>query len=63
MLSASDVLVIPSIARESFSIAAREALLAGAAVITSDCLGPEEVVRHGENGFVVPTGDAAALAA
>jgi glycosyltransferase involved in cell wall biosynthesis len=62
VLAAADVLVIPSIARESFSIAAREALLAGAAVITSDCLGPEEVVRHGENGFVVPTGDVQALA-
>ena len=63
VFSASDVLVIPSIARESFSLAAREALAAGAAVVTSDCLGPEEVVLHGQNGLVVPTGDATALAA
>jgi hypothetical protein len=63
VFSASDVLVIPSIARESFSLAAREALAVGAAVVTSDCLGPEEVVVHGRNGLVVPTGDAAALAA
>ena len=41
VLGAADVLVIPSIARESFSIAAREALAAGLAVITSDCLGPD----------------------
>lgn len=62
VMAAADVVVIPSIARESYSIAAREALSAGAAVITSDCLGPEEVVEHGRNGLVVPTGDAAALA-
>jgi glycosyltransferase involved in cell wall biosynthesis len=62
VLSAGDVLVIPSIARESFSIAAREALVAGLPVITTDCLGPEEVVLDGINGLVVPTGDAAALA-
>ena len=62
VLGRADVLVIPSIARESFSIAAREALVAGLAVITSDCLGPEEVVRDGINGLVTPTGDAPALA-
>lgn len=63
ILGEHDVLLIPSIARESFSIAAREALLAGLAVITSDCLGPEEVVHDDDNGIVVPTGDATALAA
>ncbi|MBA3288420.1 MAG: glycosyltransferase [Acidimicrobiia bacterium] len=62
VMRAADVLVIPSIARESFSLAAREALAAGLAVITSDCLGPEEVVDHDDNGLVVPTGDVAALA-
>ncbi len=62
VMAAHDVLVLPSLARESFSIAAREALAAGLAVITSDCLGPEEVVDDGVNGIVVPTGDAGALA-
>ncbi len=62
VLGRADVLVIPSIARESFSIAAREALVAGLAVITSDCLGPEEVVRDDINGLITPTGDAPALA-
>ncbi len=62
VLAGHDVLVLPSLARESFSIAAREALAAGLAVITSDCLGPEEVVIDGVNGIVVPTGDAGALA-
>lgn len=63
VLTAGDVLIIPSIARESFSIAAREALAAGLAVITSDCLGPEEVVIDRANGLVTATGDPAALAA
>lgn len=63
VLADADVLVLPSIARESYSLATREALAAGVAVITSDCLGPLEVVRDGVNGLVVPTGDAAALAA
>jgi glycosyltransferase involved in cell wall biosynthesis len=62
VLAAADVLVIPSIARESFSLAAREALASGLAVVTSDCVGPEEVVTDGTNGLVVPTGDAEALA-
>lgn len=62
VLAGADVLLVASIARESFSIAAREALAAGLAVITSDCLGPEEVVRDGHNGLVVPTGDPVALA-
>jgi glycosyltransferase involved in cell wall biosynthesis len=62
VLSGADVLVIPSIARESFSLVAREALAAGLAVITSDCLGPTEVVADDVNGLVVPIGDAAALA-
>lgn len=63
VLASADVLVLPSVARESYSLAAREALAAGLAVITSDCLGPEEVVVDGVNGLVVPTGDAVALAA
>lgn len=62
VFATADVVVIPSIARESYSLVAREALAAGLAVITSDCLGPTEVVVHGTNGLVVPTGDAAALA-
>lgn len=62
VLSAHDVLVLPSLARESFSIITREALSAGLAVVTSDTLGPEEVVRHGENGLVVPAGDDLVLA-
>ena len=62
VMAAHDVLVLPSLMRESYSILTREALASGLAVICSDSIGPEEVVVHGENGFVVPTGEAAPLA-
>jgi glycosyltransferase involved in cell wall biosynthesis len=63
VLGAADVVVLPSLMRESFSLVAREALARGIPVVTSDCGGPEEVVRDGENGLVVPAGVPAALAA
>jgi hypothetical protein len=56
------VLVLPSVMRESHSIVTREALQAGVPVICTDTLGPEEVVRDGHNGLVVPAGDPDALA-
>lgn len=62
VLAETDALVLCSVARESHSIATREALVAGVPVVTSDSLGPEEVVEHGVNGLVFPTGDAEALA-
>jgi glycosyltransferase involved in cell wall biosynthesis len=62
VLAATDELVIPSVMRESHSLVTREALLRGVPVISSDSLGPEEVVVPGVNGLVVPTGDADALA-
>ena len=62
VLATTDVLVIPSVMRESHSLLTREALLRGVPVIASDSLGPEEVVDDGRNGLVVPTGDATALA-
>lgn len=62
VMAATDVLLVPSLARESHSLVTREALLRGVPVICSDSLGPEEVVRDGRNGLVVPTGDPDALA-
>ena len=62
VFASHDFLVLPSVARESHSIVTREALGAGLGVICSDILGPEEAVRHGYNGLVVPAGDAVALA-
>lgn len=57
VMASHDVLVLPSVMRESHSIVTREALAAGLAVVCSDTLGPEEAVRHGVNGLVVPAAD------
>jgi len=62
VLAAHDVLVLPSVMRETHSLLTREALAAGLPVVCTDTLGPEEVVTHGANGLVVPAADAAALA-
>ncbi|MEA2825967.1 MAG: hypothetical protein QOG43_406 [Actinomycetota bacterium] len=59
----ADVVVVPSLMRESYSIVTREALTRGLPVVCTDTLGPEEVVNHGGNGLVVPAGDGPALAA
>lgn len=63
VLSQYDVLLMPSVATESYSLITREALDAGVPVISGDNPGPTEVVHDGVNGLVVPRGDAAALAA
>ena len=46
VLAHHDVLVVPSVMRESYSLATREALTHGLPVIASDSLGPEEVIQH-----------------
>lgn len=61
VLARYDLLVLPSVMRESHSILTREALSAGLAVVCTDTLGPEEAVDHGFNGMVVPAGDSRAL--
>ncbi|WP_127841542.1 glycosyltransferase [Actinomyces wuliandei] len=62
VLGDHDLLVLPSVMRESHSILTREALAAGLGVVCTDTLGPEEAVAEGVNGHVVPAGDAQALA-
>jgi glycosyltransferase involved in cell wall biosynthesis len=57
----SNVLVVPSVMRESHSLLTREALSRGLPVVCTDSLGPEEVVNHGRNGLVVPAADPSAL--
>ena len=62
VLADTDVIVIPSVMRESHSLLTREALGRGVPVVVTDSIGPEEVVVDGVNGLVVPTGDESALA-
>lgn len=59
---AIDVLVVPSIYLEVFGLVVLEALSAGIPVIVSKSGGPEEIVRHGVDGFVVERNDSRALA-
>jgi glycosyltransferase involved in cell wall biosynthesis len=57
-----DVAVVPSICKESASLAVLEALAGGAPVIASDLGALPEVVAHGTNGLLFRAGDAADLA-
>ena len=55
------VLVLPS-DFEGFPMVLLEALAHGIPVVATDCnAGPRDVVVPGRNGFLIPTGDAAAL--
>ncbi len=62
VLSGYDALLMTSVATESYSLITREALDVGTPVISGDNPGPAEVIVDGENGLIVPRGDAAALA-
>lgn len=57
MLSAADCFAFPS-KREGLGIAAIEALAAGIPLITSDCRGTREYMKHGVNGYVCKRGTA-----
>jgi glycosyltransferase involved in cell wall biosynthesis len=59
----ADVSVLPSFPPESFGLVLIEALACGTPVIASNLPGVRTVVRDGEDGFLVPPGDPAALAA
>lgn len=59
----ADVVVSASTDPEGFGRVSAEALAMGRPVVASDHGGSREIVRHGENGLLVPPGDAAALAA
>lgn len=61
-LAASRYLVIPSTCYENAPIAGIQALAAGLPLVASRIGGLPELVRDGENGFLVEPGDAVALA-
>lgn len=56
-----DLLVIPSLVHETFSLVAREAISSRIPVVASKVGALPEVVIPGENGFLVPAGDVSAL--
>ena len=58
-----DALLMPSLSQETFSFVAREALLTGLPVIASDMPVLPEIVRPGQNGFLLAAGDVRAWAA
>ncbi|MGE4427961.1 MAG: lysylphosphatidylglycerol synthase domain-containing protein [Solirubrobacteraceae bacterium] len=61
-LDGSDVLVAPSLGGESFGMVLTEAFSHGVPVVASDIVGYRDVVTHGRDGLLVPSGDAQALA-
>lgn len=60
--AAADVFLLTS-SHESFGRVIVEAFLSGLPVVSTDCSGPRELVRHGVNGFLHSYGDDAGLAA
>lgn len=56
------VQAVPSCWEEPFANVALEAMMRGTAVVASDAGGLPEIVHHGRTGFLVPPGDADALA-
>lgn len=60
MFARHHVLVLPS-AEEAFGLVVVQALQCGLPCIVSDRVGAKDLIRHRENGSIVPFGDAAAL--
>jgi glycosyltransferase involved in cell wall biosynthesis len=56
LLQAGDLFVLPS-DREGLSVSLTEAMSAGLICIATDIPGSNEVIRHGENGFLVEPDD------
>lgn len=62
MMAACDVMVHASTMPEPFGRVILEAMALGKPVIATDAGGPSEILRHGRTGWLVPPGDATALA-
>jgi phosphatidylinositol alpha-mannosyltransferase len=61
-LEDADVVCAPSLRGESFGLVLTEAFASGSPVVASDIAGYRDVVHDGEDGILVPPGDARALA-
>ncbi len=61
-LQDAHVLCAPSLGGESFGMVLTEAFAAGTPVLASDIPGYRDVLRDGEDGVLVPSGDALSLA-
>jgi glycosyltransferase involved in cell wall biosynthesis len=59
--AAADVLVQPSVFQEAFGLSILEGMAGGSAIIATTVGGVPELVRDGENGFLVPPADPVAL--
>jgi glycosyltransferase involved in cell wall biosynthesis len=57
----AELLVLPTL-EDGFGFVVAEAMASGLPVIVTDCCGAAEWVRPGESGWIVPGGDAGALA-
>jgi glycosyltransferase involved in cell wall biosynthesis len=57
-----DLLVLPSLFQETYSLVAREALLLGTPLFASDVGALPEIIKPGVNGELFPPGDVEALA-
>jgi glycosyltransferase involved in cell wall biosynthesis len=62
LLNACDIVVHASVEPEPWGRTVAEAMAAGKPAIASDLGGPREMIRHGENGRLVPPGHPASLA-
>ncbi|WP_051293020.1 glycosyltransferase family 4 protein [Olivibacter sitiensis] len=64
LLAVSDAFLMPNIAiegdMEGFGLVCLEASVMGTVVLAADIDGIPDAIRHGRNGFLLPSGDAAA---
>jgi glycosyltransferase involved in cell wall biosynthesis len=63
LISQSHIVCLPSSYGEGVPRILIEAAACGRPIVASNSPGCREVVRHGENGLLIPTGDVAALVA
>lgn len=50
------VFVVPS-EFEGFSLVVAEAMILGKAIVTTDCVGPSELIDYGKHGILIPNND------